>query len=112
MSHQVCENKLEREFDLVLVGRPMSQLAGLAHGTHITVWRRSVKAQLVANKVSRTTQPLALRCYSHRCHRLALAASLHCELGPDDTVGEVQREIINIGLQLLQREYVGVGTRS
>ena len=50
-SHEVCENELERELDLVVDGLGMSQLVTPAHGAHVAVWCRPVEAHPIVIKV-------------------------------------------------------------
>lgn len=46
-SHQVCENKLESELNLVNGALGVSQLVTLAGGAHIAVWYRPVETHRI-----------------------------------------------------------------
>ena len=50
-SHQVCENELERELDLVVGGLGMRQLVILAHGALVALWQRPVEAHPIVIEV-------------------------------------------------------------
>ena len=50
-SHEVCENELERELDLVVGGFGMSQLVTLVRRAYVAVWHTPVEDHAIVTEV-------------------------------------------------------------
>lgn len=80
----------------------MNQLVTLAHGAHAVVWHRPIEAHPTVNQIIQEVQAFAIEVSLSPIPQVGVSSSLHCQLRLVVTVGEIQREGVEMAPEPLK----------